>query len=345
MPRLNRNDMLLLLALGLVVVVLSACQQAAEPTATVTPEAAAPNTLPAVQPSVVLPTAPPTVEPTATPTVSATVAATPTLTATVTATPTAPAATLPTLYTVQAGDSFLGIAEQFGVGLDALLYANGFLSLDEATLFAGQEVQIPTCGAYRVAADNTLFGIAGLCNVGLDELIIANIAAVAPLGSVDAVPIGFVLIIPESNPNLAPDCAEQPARSQVIEYTPLEGEGPFCLSQKFAISTATIIQANTQRLTGANVYGETPLLIAPSNGAIVIISENDVENGVTVADIADWYEVPVDSFMDFSGNPVSDPLSEGQQLFISGANLAFGPFQSQAPEPTATAEATATPPP
>jgi LysM repeat protein len=258
----------------------------------------------------------------------------------------------PTFYTIQSGDSLLGIADQFDVTLDELLYANGFASLDEALLIVGNQLQIPLCEAYQVASGNTLSGIGQLCDVTLDDLVTANIAALAPLGTVDAVPVGFVLVIPPpSSPDNLPACNPQPEREQVIEYTPAPGEGILCLTQMFGVSTATIIQANTALLS-ENVYGQVPLLFPPVSGAVLTINEVDINNSITLVDIADWYEVPVENIVDWNGNPVSDPLTEGQQLFIPGANLLFGVFQSnQIVTPTAvpgfepTAEGTATPEP
>lgn len=221
-----------------------------------------------------------------------------------------------------------GIADQFDVSLDALLYANGFASLDEALLIVGNQLQIPLCEAYQVASGNTLSGIGQLCDVTLEDLVTSNIAALAPLGSLDAVPVGFILIIPPpTGTDNLPACNVQPEREQVIEYTPAPGEGILCLTQMFGVSTATIMQANTERLT-SNVYGEVPLLFPPVDGAVLTIDEVDINNSIVLADIADWYDVPVENIVDWNGNPVSDPLTEGQQIFIPGANLVFGVFQS-----------------
>ena len=263
--------------------------------------------------------------------------------------PTATPVPDPTFHTIVSGDSLLGIADTYQVSLDALLYANGFASLDDAVLIIGSQLQIPLCEAYQVASGNTLSGIAGTCNVTLDDLVTANIGALAPLGTVDSVPVGFVLVVPPpTNLDNLPPCTVQPAREQVIEYTPAPGEGINCLAQIFSLSTTTILQANVLRLTGENVYGATPLLIPPANGAVLEITEADIENGVTLADIADWYQLPLESILDWNGNPVSEPLTEGQQLYIPGANLTFGVYQSTppvtpTPESTATSDATATP--
>ncbi|MCI0648901.1 MAG: LysM peptidoglycan-binding domain-containing protein [Chloroflexi bacterium] len=341
-------------SLGLIFLLaaVSACTRTeATPEATETGETAPTPTLMATEPPTPAPTDTPpaeaaeeTEEPE--PTVTSPVPTpTPPITPTPRSTPT-PSPTPqpePTFYTVQPGDSLIAIAEQYSVTVEALLYANGYASLEEAFLVAGDEWQIPLCEAHQVAAGNTLSGIAQLCDVGLDELATANIAALAPLGTLESVPVGFVLAIPEPGPAAAPDCAEEPGREQVIEYTPQEGEGIFCLAQKFALTTTTIVQANIERLSGGNVYGETPLLIPPANGAVYVVTEEDVENGITLAAIAEWYEIVPELIVDWNNNPVSEPLTEGQQLFVPGANLAFGVFQLQppaTPTPEATPEAT-----
>lgn len=347
--RYLRIDLRILL-LGTVLLVLAACQsQAEEPTPLPTDTADVESVS-----ELATPTLAPTQEATETPEETAvpepsptSPVPTPTSPLTPTPEPTATASPTPipdpTFHTVVSGDSLLGIAETYSVSLDDLLYANGYTSLDEVVLNIGSQLQIPLCEAYQVASGNTVSGIAAICGVTLDELITANIRAIAPLGSVDAVPVGFVLVIPSpSDLDTLPSCAPQPGREQVIEYTPAPGEGITCLAQIFGLSTTTIIQANVQRLTGDNVYGQTALLIPPSNGAVLEITEADIENGVTLAGIADWYQIPVESILDWNGNPVSGSLSEGQELFIPGANLIFGVFQS-APPVTPTPEATETP--
>jgi LysM repeat protein len=242
-------------------------------------------------------------------------------------TPTPPPAA--SYYEVQAGDTLLAIGDQFGVSPEALAVANGFQGIDEFSLIAGTEIQIPLCQVHEILSGNTLAGIAQMCAVTLDELITANIASLAPLGTFDAVPVGFALIIPqESSPTEEVDCITQPAREQVIEYKPEPGEGIYCLSQKFTVSTTTILQANAGRLTGENVYGGTPLLIPPANGAIYEITGDDIIAGITLSDLAQWYELFEEDIFDWNGNPVEDPLREGQGLYLPGANLIYGLYQS-----------------
>ncbi|GMQ79341.1 MAG: hypothetical protein BMS9Abin02_1924 [Anaerolineae bacterium] len=231
-------------------------------------------------------------------------------------------------YEVQAGDTLLAIADQFDVSPEALAVANGYQGIDEFSLIAGSEIQIPLCQVHEVLPGNTLAGIAQMCTITLDELIIANIASLAPLGTFDAVPVGFALIIPqESSPPEEVDCTTQPAREQVIEYKPGPGEGIYCLSQKFTVSTTTILQANAGRLTGENIYGDTPLLIPPANGAIYVITQDDINAGLTLSDLAQWYELTEAEIFDWNGNPEEDPLSAGQGLYLPGANLIYGIYR------------------
>lgn len=252
----------------------------------------------------------------------------PTPTASPEPTPTPPPE--PSFYIVQPGDTLVGIAEQFDVTLDSLVAGNGYIALNEFALVVGNEIQIPLCETHRILSGNTVAGIAQLCGVSLDELVTANIDRLAAIGSLDAVPVGFDLYIPqESDTPDGVDCSSQPNREQVIEYEPAPGEGLFCLSQKFGVSVATLIQGNVQRLSGDEVYGDVSLLIPPIDGVLYVVTPADVESGVSVTDLADWYEVDFEAVTDWNGNPVSDPLREGQQLFVIGANLFAGVFQSQ----------------
>lgn len=235
----------------------------------------------------------------------------------------------PTFYQIEAGDTFVGIAEKFDVSIDSLIFANGYNSLAEVSLAIGEPLQIPYCEVHQVVSGNTLSSIAQLCGLTMDDLIVANIVALASVGSLEGVPLGFMLIIPQTSATPEDlDCNIQPGREQVIEYTPGPGEGPFCLSQKFGVSSSAIIQSNAERLA-SNIYGEVPLLIPPKDGALYVISLNDVTRDVKVEDLADWYEADAEAISDWNGNPITDPLVEGQQLLIAGANLIFGRFQSR----------------
>jgi hypothetical protein len=257
----------------------------------------------------------------------------PTRTPQPTATPTPPPPPAPITYTIKSGDTLLGIAGSFGVSIEALALANGSASPAELSIIVGQELQIPLCEVHQVVAGNTLAGIALSCGISLDDLVTANISDLALLGSLNAIPLGFILFIPpESTIPGELDCDPLPVREQVIEYTPGAGEGIFCLSLKYDVSTTTLLRANTERLVDNDPYGAVPLLIPPFDGALYTVSVEDIENGIGLDDLAAWYEVEVEAITDWNGNGVAEPLIVGQQLLIAGANLSTGPFRFQQPE-------------
>ena len=331
--RLPNQTLIWMLALALWSVAISACQSedsTAEPSPTVTKITAIPiQDLMTARPTGTVGPAGDTPE-------SNDAAGTPTMTsppppATPLPDPTAAPTPVPepTFYTIEAGDTFVGIAEQFDISIDSLIFANGYNSLSEIALAVGEELQIPYCEAHRVLPGNTLSSIAQLCGLTMDDLIVANIAFLAEVGSLEAVPLGFVLSIPqESSAPEDLDCSARPPREQVIEYTPGPGEGPFCLSQMFGVSGSAVIQGNADRLINST-YGEVPLLIPPIDGALYVVTVNDITRDVRVSDLADWYEADVEAIFDWNSNPISDPLVEGQQLLIVGASLIFGPFEAR----------------
>lgn len=284
----------------------------------VSPRPVATNTREQVEPTVVRPTVTSPV---------------PTLTPLPTETPTATPPPKPTTYVVESGDTLLGIADNFGVSIEALALANGTASPDTLSIIVGQLLQIPLCEVHQVVSGNTLAGIALSCGISLDDLASANISALAELGSLNAIPLGFILYIPpESTIPEELDCDPLPAREQVIEYSPGEGEGIFCLSQKYDVSTTTLLRANTDRLSDGQLYGAVPLLIPQFDSALYSISTEDIENEVGLSELGAWYEVELEAITDWNGNRIDEPLSVGQQLLIAGANLATGPFRFQQPE-------------
>ncbi len=335
--RLASERLVLVIGIILLAIITSGCQSDDEVTPVITEM---PTTVRATITPIVLPsaTSQPTasntavpVEPTAAqPTVTSPV---PSRTPLPTATPTPIPPPEPTFHIIEPGDTLLGIAETYEIDVEALALANGYFDSSEMSLIAGQEVQIPLCEIHEVVSGNTLAGIALSCGVALDDLISTNISELALLGSLDAIPLTFLLLIPqESDIPEDLDCSLLPEREQVIEYSPGPGEGIFCLSQKYDISTTTLLRANLDRLTSGESYGAVPLLILPYNGALYGVTDEDITNNVALTDLAAWYAVEPDAITDWNGNLISDPLMDGQQLLIAGADLLVGPFRFQLPE-------------
>jgi LysM repeat protein len=335
------KNALAIFGLGLLAVALIGCQAdsgRATPLPTITRAAATPiqSLIQTLNPIASQTAAAATQEaPTATRPLATSTAPAPTALPGPTATP-SPAAE-PTFHAIEAGDSLLGIAEQYDVTLNALLIANGYGSTDQLPLVVGNQLQIPLCEAHQIVTGNTLAGVAQLCGLTLDELVIANISQLALLPTLESVPLGYVLQIPDrGNSPEELDCNVRPDRDQVIEYRPGPGEGIFCLAQMFSVSTASLLQSNADRLLSGEPYGQSPLLIPPLEGVLYVATEVDVTNGATVDQLAEWYDVGPEAVSDWNGNPVGGPLRAGQQLLITGANLIFGPFQSTPPEGDST---------
>jgi uncharacterized protein YkwD len=112
-------------------------------------------------------------------------------------------------YTVQAGDTLLGIARAYGVSLAALQLANDMPG--ETTVYVGQLLVIPEpipgeslfWVAYRLVPGDTLYGVAKRFGVSSVDL-----ARVNNLGDEAILLAGQVLIIPT---NSLVDVAEPPA--------------------------------------------------------------------------------------------------------------------------------------
>ncbi len=153
-----------------------------------------------------------TPSPTATATPTATLAPTATFTSTATPTATpAPTAT-PIVHTVRQGDTYLGIANLYGISLDTLLAANNLTEND--ILRPGQTLNIPAEEAdappptpeplsglvnYPVEAGDTVQAIAIRFNVD-PTVILAN----NDISDPDKLVVGQVLIIPVGTITLTP---------------------------------------------------------------------------------------------------------------------------------------------
>jgi LysM repeat protein len=76
-------------------------------------------------------------------------------------------------YTVQAGDTAIGIAEQFGIREETILGGNSFLANDAGQLWAGTTITIlPTDGVlHDVVEGDTLEGIAERYGVPVEDII------------------------------------------------------------------------------------------------------------------------------------------------------------------------------
>lgn len=155
---------------------------------------------------------------TATPTPESAVSPTPSPTPTPEATPTPTPA--PQTYTVQAGDTLLGIAERFGITVEDLQSRNELT--DPNNIFVGQQLQLPQPGervqpetpaagggdaddVYVVKAGDTLYAISQELSVTVEDL-----AAINEITDPSQLFIGRRLFVPERRvtpPTVRPDQA------------------------------------------------------------------------------------------------------------------------------------------
>jgi len=174
---------------------------------------------------------------TPTPTPSPTVA--PPATPTATGEPTiVPIATpTPRQHVVQAGDTLLGIAQQYGVDYRALLAANDIKDPD--ILYVGQVLTVPASvptpasgtRTHIVRAGETLLGIAVQYGVVYKELLEAN-AIVNP----DRIYVGQVLTIPASAPVSTPPAVHM----HIVQA----GETLLGIAARYGVAYETLLRIN-----------------------------------------------------------------------------------------------------
>lgn len=232
------------------------------------------------------------------------------------------------IYFVEAGDTFTSIAEKFDLTPEALQAANP--NLDPAALQIGQAILLPLGEGeihYTVPGD-TLLAIAIRYGVSMDDLVLENSDLLDP-NNLDLIQPDWLLKIPRENVAVGYDCTPQPPRMEVIEYTVQNGERLFCLSEKFGISMTTILYANFEKIVGEGALIDGLQLLIPfADGALYTITENDVASETRLEDLMAWYDIRFyDLITDWQGNPVFEPLDEGEQLFIQGADLLAGTYQ------------------
>ena len=108
-------------------------------------------------------------------------------------------------YTVQAGDTVLGIAGRFGLKPESIQWANPTLELNPDLLRVGDQLEIlPVDGAlHRVQANETLSSIAAKYKVSIDDIV--AFPANGLVDSASPISLGTNLIIPGGiKPYVAP---------------------------------------------------------------------------------------------------------------------------------------------
>lgn len=166
-------------------------------------------------------------------------------------------------YTVRSGDTLSGIAQKFGVSLQALRDANPQIN-DPSLIYVGQLLTIPQGGngnnqpspppsqkEYTVRKGDTLSGIAQRFGIGLRSLLQANPEITNP----NVIYVGQKIALPGTGSSSVP-----PAQ----QYTVQPGDTLSGIAQKFEVGLQALLQANPQ-VTDSNVIYSGQVLTIPSH--------------------------------------------------------------------------------
>ncbi|NDJ52711.1 MAG: LysM peptidoglycan-binding domain-containing protein, partial [Chloroflexi bacterium] len=151
-------------------------------------------------------------------------------------------------HTVQPGETLFRIAQQYGVTVDELAFANGITNPD--LVFAGQVLTIPngaeaTGGGqteYTVAAGDTLFRIARNFNTTVDALVQLN-----NLTNPDQIEVGQVLVIPGTGGPVdasTPAPADTPTPQETLTHTVQPGETLFRIGLQYNTTVPVLVELN-----------------------------------------------------------------------------------------------------
>lgn len=228
-------------------------------------------------------------------------------------------------YAVKAGDSFYTIAIRYGISEANLQSANPAITPE--SLIIGSTIYIPL-DVHIVAEGDTLSEIAASNDVNFDSLVQANVH-VLNLDNLHFINVGDELLLPGNDEGLVigVNCSPLPNPGRVTDYTIGFNEGLFCLVSKFSLTPATLLNANPH-IIGDNALREgITIQVPPTEGALYTLTEPDITNETTLADIAQWYNVQnIDAIVDWDGNPIPLPLAEGQTLFLPNADTLAEPY-------------------
>lgn len=227
-----------------------------------------------------------------------------------------------TSYRVQSGDTLSGIAQRYGVTIDAIVTANG---LSSRTIYAGQSLTIPSAGSqaavqpangtYTVQPGDTLSGIAVRFGTTTDALQRAN-----GLGST-TIYVGQLLKI--VGPNSAPP---PPKPTNTPAPQPIAPTVPPTLPPTQQPATTTLpptqqpVQPPTQ--TASPTLQPQPSPTNPANPATY-----NVQPGDSLTAVAARFGVTRQALAAANGISPSSLLYVGQVLQIPGVG-------SQPPSPT-----------
>lgn len=235
-------------------------------------------------------------------------------------------------YTIQPGDTLLGIGVRYGIDWQQIASANG---LSETSLLQiGQSVRLPdsegrtsadqaapvaTAGQFRsymVFGGDTLLSIAARYSITWEEVAAAN-----GLGEHDILQVGQILRIPiyeapatDEVPGAAPAAPQAEPQGEGDEG---EEEGEASAADEGQAAAAAPVATPVATLTAQTTFVSNPAPAAPAQPAPAPTSAirlHTVQPGETVISIAVRYGLNWQTLLDLNGLSDDSLLQIGQQI-------------------------------
>jgi len=194
----------------------------------------------------------------------------------------APAAPKPSVHTVEEGDTLRSLADQFGISPETIMAANGLRNPD--MLQVGQDlVMLPTDGVlYVVKAGDSIRQVAARFGVDTMDIVNANDLGSDP----DMVQAGTVLIVPGATPVVAGVSHGTAQATEADQTAATVGSGGVLVP----------IEVTTRATPSTRTY--------------------EVQDGDTLAAIAETFGVDVDTILSSNGIADPDTIKPGSSLRI-----------------------------
>lgn len=226
-------------------------------------------------------------------------------------------------HNVALNETFWSIASYYDISVENLQNANP--SISPEALIPGTIINIPY-DVHIVGQGDTLSEIAFEYDVNFDSFVQLN-SNTLNLDNLNHINIGLELVIPRTDEAFTAVCTPLPNPGRVISYTIGFGEGLFCLAGKFSLAPVTLLNANPHIIGENALRADVIIQVPPSDGALYTLTEEDIANDTSLADIAEWYNIPqLDTIVDWDNNPIPLPLTVGQALFLPGADALTDPY-------------------
>jgi LysM repeat protein len=224
---------------------------------------------------------------------------------------------------VAEGETVRTLAEQYGVNVQTILWANDLADPDLVRV--GQELVIlPTDGVlHTVRPGETLHAVAEWYGVQTAAVLAANDLGPDP----DLIPAGTQLVIPGGAPRPGAPARRAAPGPRTYEVQP--GDTLRGIAEKFGVDVTTILSSNGIEDPDTIKPG-SELRILPVKGL-----EYTVRPDETLADIAWKYQVDLGLLLDYNDLDDPDMIRVGLKLVVPGGRLR--PEAQVAPAPVAPA--------